>query len=118
MDKGIKRVGRVETATCLAELSSDPARQLVCWDFLDPIGPPGEHSDTGGGDSGGPLLLNLGSGLVIAGVTSGGTPIIGVPEPGHSFDANVYTYRDFILAELGTDDTATCGGLEQILISR
>ena len=110
VDKGIKRVGGIETTTCLPDLSPDPDTKLVCWNFLDPIGPPGEDSDTGGGDSGGPLFLDLGSDPVVAGVTSGGTSPTASP-PDHAFDANVYTYRDFILGELGTDDTTTCGGL-------
>ncbi len=113
VDKGIKRVGHVETTTCLADLSPEPDTQLVCWDFLDPIGPPGADSDACGGDSGGPLLLDLGNGPVIAGLTSSGTNASCLP-PDHSFDANVYTYRDFILAELGTDDTTTCGGLPPV----
>ncbi|HVO23142.1 MAG TPA: hypothetical protein VMW56_05885 [Candidatus Margulisiibacteriota bacterium] len=42
-------------------------------------------------------------------MTSSGTNASCLP-PDHSFDANVYTYRDFILAELGTDATTACGG--------
>jgi hypothetical protein len=116
VDKGIKRVGHLETTTCLPDLFPavpDPAAQLVCWDFLEPIGPPGENSDTGFGDSGGPLFLDLGSGAVVAGVTSSGTNPLAVA-PDHVFDANVYTYRDFILAELGTDATITCGRLPPV----
>ncbi len=113
VDKGIKRVGHVETSTCLPNQSPDPDTQLVCWDFLDPLGPPGEDSDTGGGDSGGPLFLDLGNGPVVAGVTTGGTSLTASP-PDYAFDANVYTYRDFILGELGTDDTTTCGGLPPV----
>ena len=113
VDKGIKRVGGVQTTTCLPDLSPAPDTQLVCWDFLDPIGPPGEDSDVCGGDSGGPLFLDLGAGPVIAGVTSSGTSSSCLP-PDHVFDANVYTYHDFILTELGPDDTTTCGGLPPV----
>ena len=46
-------------------------------------------------------------------MTSSGTNASCLP-PDHSFDANVYTYRDFILAELGTDATTTCGSLPPV----
>jgi hypothetical protein len=112
-DYGIKRVGAVETAACLSGLSNDPDSELVCWDFLEPIGPAGEDSNTCNGDSGGPLFLDLGGGAAVAGVTSGGTS----PrcQPGdQGFDANVSTYASFILAQLGADPTAACGGLPPV----
>jgi hypothetical protein len=116
IDKGIKRVGHIQTTTCVPALFPavpGPATQPMCWNFLDPVGPSGEDSDACGGDSGGPLLVDLGDGPVVAGVTSSGTNATCQP-PDHSFDANVYTYRDFILGELGTDATTTCGRLSPV----
>ena len=116
VDKGIKRAGHVETTACPFSqfpFPPDPETKLVCWDFLEPIGPPGDNSDTCGGDSGGPLFLDLGNRPVVAGVTSGGTSSSCTP-PDHAFDANIYTYSDFILTQLGTDDTTTCGGLPPV----
>jgi Trypsin/Bacterial pre-peptidase C-terminal domain len=112
-DYGIKRAGAVETAACLSGLSNDPESELVCWDFLDPIGPAGEDSNTCNGDSGGPLLLDLGGGAAVAGITSGGTSSNCLPAD-QGFDANVSTYASFILAQLGADPTATCGGLPPV----
>ena len=112
-DYGIKRVGAVETAACLSGLSNDPDSELVCWDFLDPIGPPGADSNTCNGDSGGPLFLDLGGGAAVAGVTAGGTSSNCMPAD-HGIDANVSTYASFILAERGADPTATCGGLPPV----
>ena len=110
---GIKRAGAVETTTCLSDLSTDPDSELMCWDFLDPVGPAGDDSNTCNGDSGGPLFLDLGGGAAVAGVTSGGTSSSCMPAD-HSFDANVATYASFILTQLGADPTATCGGLPPV----
>ena len=112
-DYGIKRVGAVETATCLSGLSNDPDSELVCWDFLDPIGPAGDDSNTCNGDSGGPLFLDLGGGAAVAGVTAGGTSTNCMPAD-QGIDANVSTYASFILAQRGADPTATCGGLPPV----
>jgi Trypsin/Bacterial pre-peptidase C-terminal domain len=68
---GIKRRGDVITAECDPIIPDDAH---VCWDFEVPVGPPGEDSNTCKGDSGGPLFADVaGLGVVVAGVTSGGT---------------------------------------------
>ncbi|MEO8603265.1 MAG: trypsin-like serine protease [bacterium] len=113
-DYGIKRAGTVQTATCPSGLPSGAGDvEEVCWKFLAPIGAPGTDSNTCNGDSGGPLFLDLGSGPVVAGVTSGGTSF-DCRAPDLSYDANIYTYRSYVLAELGSDATTTCGGLPPV----
>jgi hypothetical protein len=47
------------------------------------------------------------------GVTAGGTSTNCMPAD-QGIDANVSTYASFILAELGADPTATCGGLPPV----
>ncbi len=109
-DYGLKRTGRIETTTCLDESNVTS----VCWNFVAPIGPPGEDSSTCNGDSGGPLYIDLGAGDVLAGVTSGGVAEECLA-PATAFDANIYAYRDWIqaqgLADLGNQ---TCGDLAQV----
>ena len=112
-DYGIKRAGLVETTDCTGLLSGLGNSELVCWDFLSPLGPAGTDSNTCNGDSGGPLFANLGSGEVVAAVTSGGVNGLCTPTD-HSYDANVFAYRAFIAAQLGADSTAACGGLPAV----
>jgi hypothetical protein len=112
-DYGIKRVGRVETSDCTGVLPELGNSELVCWHFYNPVGPPGDDSNTCNGDSGGPLFVDIGAGEAVAGVTSGGTggDCLASDE---SYDSNVFTYRSFILDELGTDSTTTCGGIPPV----
>jgi hypothetical protein len=113
-DYGIKRAGSVQTTSCPSGLPNGASdTELVCWDFLSPIGPVGVDSNTCNGDSGGPLFLDLGGGETVAGVTSGGTSLDCLPTD-HSYDANVSTYASFVLAQLGADSTATCGGIPPV----
>lgn len=108
-DYGIKRFGRVVTTSCTGQGSQD----LVCWQFANPVGAPGEDSNTCNGDSGGPLYVNLGGGQVVAGITSGGSNSSCLATDS-SFDADVFTYRSFIQGVLGSDSTSTCGGLAPV----
>ena len=113
-DYGIKRAGAVLTASCPPGLPSDASdADVVCWNFLYPLGPPGTDSNTCNGDSGGPLLMNLGAGEVVAAVTSGGLSFNCLPND-TSYDASVYAAQSFLLGELAGDDTTTCGGLPPI----
>jgi hypothetical protein len=113
-DYGIKRAGTVETVNCPSNLPAGADDDdVLCWSFLDPVDPPGTDSNTCNGDSGGPMLVDFGDGLVVAGVTSGGTSGDCLPDD-TSFDANVFTHRSFILGQLGTDSTTACGGLAPV----
>jgi Trypsin len=107
-DVGIKRTGKVVTVACPASLV--PNSTHLCWTYAKPIGTPGLNSDTCAGDSGGPLFNDLGQGQVLTGITSGGDTNC-VPTD-HSFDADVYVHRAWIMSNAGSDlGTATCGNL-------
>jgi hypothetical protein len=111
-DSGIKRVGTVTTGSCAG--AGVPESTHVCWTFDDPIGPPGDDSNTCFGDSGGPLFADLGSGLEVAGVTSGGLASDCQPLD-ESFDADVYEDRTWMLDTGGADlGNPTCGTLPQV----
>jgi hypothetical protein len=89
---GIKRAGAVQTENCNPAFIPNGAGndEVICWSYTNPVGPPGTDSNTCNGDSGGPLFMDLGSGVVLAGTTSGGTD--GACNVGdHSYDANVFT---------------------------
>jgi hypothetical protein len=93
-DYGLKRAGEVVTEACAEGISDETS---LCWRFAEPIGRPGEDSNTCNGDSGGPLLYWPAGAAEprIAGVTSGGiNPSCG-PED-MSYDADVHRYRAFV----------------------
>jgi hypothetical protein len=110
-DYGLKRVGGVDTITCPGGLGAGSS-ELMCWEYSG--GVRGDASNTCNGDSGGPLFMDFGSGLVVAGVTSGGSS--NECGPGDvSYDANVYTYASWIASEGGADLANTsCGAGAQI----
>lgn len=107
-DYGLKRVGEIvtETAGCDAD--------QVCWTYDNPVGAPGEDSNTCNADSGGPLFWDSGSGEVVAGITSGGDSSDCNPTD-FSYDADVYTYRSYIQTKGGADLAQTsCGAGDQV----
>ncbi len=108
---GLKRRGGVETAPCGDGLSDTTS---VCWDFLEPLGAPGDDSNTCNGDSGGPLLVDFGCGPVLAGVTSGGDSATCLADD-HSYDVNVHHYRTWLATQAGSDLGApSCGAMPQV----
>jgi hypothetical protein len=110
-DYGIKRAGAVITASCPSGVSDVTS---VCWDFVEPLGAPGEDSNTCNGDSGGPLFVDLGAGPVVAGVTSGGETFNCLPTD-HSFDSRVSHYAGWIQTEGGADlSNTSCGDMPQV----
>ena len=111
-DYGIKRYGRVVTTSCAGQGGLGDT-ELVCWRFANPVGAPGDDSNTCNGDSGGPLFVDLGGGEIVAGITSGGNNGTCLATD-DSYDANVFTYRSFIQSVLGSDSTSTCGGLPAV----
>jgi len=116
--QGVKYFGHVRTAGCDADLGFTDENN-VCWIFRDPVGDPGEDSNTCHGDSGGPLFVDMAvpgasaPNVVVAGITSGGYPSCGADST--SFDSNVYTYRQFIQDVAGDDlGTGSCGDLPPV----
>jgi len=110
-DYGIKQTGAVSTVACSGGISNTTS---VCWSFTAPVGPPGDDSNSCNGDSGGPLFIDMGSGDVVAGVTSGGTSA-SCNEPDLAYDANVYHYRTWVQTEGGADLANTsCGSRAQV----
>lgn len=106
-DYGIKRVGQVRTAKCQAAFKN---KNLICWNFNAPIGLPGENSNTCNADSGGPLFAELDAGTVVAGVTSGGSRSSCLQHD-HSYDADVFHYRQWITTQTGNDTVGKACGL-------
>jgi hypothetical protein len=110
-DGGLKRQGEVVVSGCNGSVP-EPAH--VCWTFENPLGAPGEDSNTCSGDSGGPLFVDFGAGDVVAGVTSGGDSSLCLPTD-LSFDTNVFENRTFIQSVAGSDlDSTQCGTISQV----
>ncbi len=106
-DNGLKRSGQVTTAACTVV----PAGEYVCWEFEDPLGPPGTDANTCNGDSGGPLFVDFGSGDLVAGIGSGGLNADCQPDD-LAFDADVFANLSGIAAAAGSDlGAAECGSL-------
>ncbi len=90
-DAGIKRRGIATVGTCQG-VDAEPA--YICWEYAGAgTTAAGSYSNTCYGDSGGPLFADLGAGMTLAGITSGGDKCRG---PGFSTDANVYDALAFI----------------------
>jgi hypothetical protein len=113
-DYGIKRYGNVVTANCNPSTTGGEGNdKLVCWNFANPVGQPGEDSNTCNGDSGGPLFMEFAGELEVVGVTSAGSSNDCLPTD-HSWDASVYYNASWITGQLGGDPTTTCGGLPPV----
>jgi hypothetical protein len=111
-DAGILRAGLVATESCNGLV---PDATHVCWTFAAPVGPPGADSNTCSGDSGGPLLAELGAGLALVGVHSGGSLSNCEAPPSPSFDADVFVERTWIRSQAGVDlDETACGEGPQV----
>ena len=109
-DAGMLRRGLAETSACT---EADPAWH-VCWSFEDPLGLPGIDSNTCNGDSGGPLFADLGSGVELVGVTSGGTSADCLPTDA-SYDTDVFVHQTFLENVAGGDLlNSSCGTIAQV----
>jgi len=109
-DSGIKRTGLITTSECRDPRDGKLKDGLICWRFLPPVGPPGEDSSTCHGDSGGPLFVDLGTGPMVGGVTSG---VAGACTSSDlAFDADTFRYRTWIAQRGGSDISQDrCGAL-------
>ena len=108
LDSGLLRAGLVTTATCTNGI---PDANNVCWNFDNPLGNPGDDSNTCSGDSGGPLFVDFGAGLRLGGVTSGGFSADCQPAD-HSFDSDVFGAAAWIQSVAGADlNNTSCGDL-------
>lgn len=110
-DNGIQRSGAVQTAACGGSIADSG---FLCWTFPGTAagGAPGSAANSCPGDSGGPLLIDFGSGPRVAGVSSGG--LAACQEQGLSFAADVTASYAYIQAIAGSDLGAeSCGPLAQ-----
>jgi hypothetical protein len=113
-DYGLKRSGAVVTTACSTIPAPGSDTTSVCWNFSDPKGNPGSNANTCNADSGGPLFVDVGANMRVAGITSGGSSASCQPTD-HSYDANVFTYRNFIETAGGADlANTTCGSGPQV----
>ncbi len=108
-DLGLKRTGSVVVAGC----GTVPSASNLCWNFGEPIGPQGTDSDSCDGDAGGPMLVDFGSGSVVAGVMASGTSAE-CTAPDEAWNTDVAAERSWIEAIGGSDLNKTkCGDLPQ-----
>jgi hypothetical protein len=110
---GLKREGAISTTSC--GTPQDDA-DFVCWNFETPVGPPGEDSTICNGDSGGPLLVEVGGESQLAGVNCGQIcPTNDCLPPAFSIAQNVFSYRDWIQTNAGSDlGQTSCGDIPQV----
>ena len=110
---GLKREGAISTTSCG---TPEDDEDFICWNFDAPIGPPGEDSTICNGDSGGPLLVEVGGESQLAGVNCGQIcPTNDCLPPAFSIAQNVFSYRDWIQTNAGSDlDQTSCGDIPQV----
>jgi V8-like Glu-specific endopeptidase len=94
---GLKRTGRMTTASCSARGVGLSDNSFICWNST----PDASSANTCSGDSGGALFSHEGGLLTLAGITSGGIGQCDTTD--FSFDTSVATYRDKII------DSSTMG---------
>lgn len=103
-DFGIMRSGRVSVAEGMVGQGDG----LLGWHFRGELGDPGSNSNTCGGDSGGPLLVEAHGEWMLAGTTTGGQNGTCLTDD-VSIDTDVFMYRDWISMVAGDDLNRTCG---------
>jgi len=105
-DSQIKRQGDIMTSSCdpMNSTIEDDGRH-ICW--TDP------SATICLGDSGGPLFADVGEGLTLAGIHSGGAPLCSVGDV--SFDSNVFADHVWITSTAGADiGFSACGDGAQV----
>ena len=85
-DSGLKREGAVVTVPCADDVSDATS---ICWEYT------GLDADTCGPDAGGPLLIEMGYGLALAGIASGGDSPTCLPTD-HAYATDVFRYLGWI----------------------
>jgi hypothetical protein len=106
-DFGIRREGTISTISCTMP-GGVPDSTNICWNSSLP------NSSTCEGDSGGPLLADVGAGLTLAGITTGGDEST-CQVTGYSFDTDVFVIHDWIRQQVGTElDALSCGDGPQL----
>ena len=110
-DYGVKRFGAIEVDSCIFGVSNTTS---ICWNFTNPVAAAGADSNTCNADSGGPLFIDNGTDLVLAGVTSGGNSSDCMAFD-NSFDTRISFYASYLQAAGGADLANTsCGGIPQV----
>jgi V8-like Glu-specific endopeptidase len=100
-DYGIKRIGSVRLAPCKSTGYDD--KDLLCWEYAASSNIPGADSNTCNADSGGPMLWAVSpTRWILAGITSGGTRRDCLSKD-LSYDASVFSHRDWIRSVVGND---------------
>jgi len=106
-DFGIRRQGTISTISC-AMPGGVPDATNICWNSSLP------NSSTCEGDSGGPLLADIGAGTTLAGITTGGDAST-CQVTGYSFDTDVFVIHDWIRQQVGSElDAESCGDGPQV----
>lgn len=115
--RGIKRAGCIVTDACTMP-SMAPSH--ICWRAQSVCGRPlagaaTRVANTCGGDSGGPLFIDIDGDRFVAGVTSGGVRKNCDDPRDIPTDVNVARFEDWLRAKLGREITAPrCGSIDAV----
>jgi hypothetical protein len=114
-DYGVKRIGFVETDKCPSTLEPE---YHICWRFDSLFQKDGLlGSNTCNADSGGPLIDEMGSPILLGLTTAGARRNCGLRD--HSWDVNVYRWRKWLAARgIGSFNPGTCGDSASVDVDR
>ena len=111
-DYGIKREGSVKFGACKGDYTD---QKLLCWDFDSDINVSPQDSNTCNADSGGGVFMldRVGQQSVqrVVGVVSGGLDDSDCVKGDHSYNTDVFQWREWLAtAAEGQLSAQTCGG--------